>query len=1528
MATIGSISVAFEANLKGLESGIEEVIDLFDDLGETVDDLSEKLDAASKKTIKVKATSDTKGIKDAAKEVEQLDEKVSRSSPTVRLTADTSIFSASVEKATSLVKAQYDELAEQTEEFRSQSAGAARAVSSAFTGIADVVDGSNATLDGAIKAIGRYQSAATAVATVVSLAAASTSSFAATAGGLDVVMGALGGSTAAQAIVLGQLAGAATGAVSALAAYSTVMGVVKYATSGLSEETQEYILGWSQAAATAVSVSAGVTMAAAAYKLVAGAIFTSTSASTAFGQAFERAASVVGSYAANISGVLSTVGSVLGFAEVASGKFVDALSRIGGEAEGIRNMSERFGTTTEQIQILGYAAESAGVGMGQLAKAQQAFYTNVSKVKIGQLNTESVKEAKFAFDRLNVSSDDLRNKSPEEVFRLVAERLDRVQDASDRAAIAFDLFGKQGGNILPALRGLKDAAADAARLGTVTSKIDFSMFENVDQSFDRMKQATGNLTQAMLVALAPLQAGWNNLMADLKGGLVAAIGPIRTLMAAATVPLQVFMEVTGRLLNILLRAVGVVVKFFTAMTDAASVGPAWSALGDLIKTALSYLEQAVAMAEAVADAFFSEMVPSINSAASSFDKLVFVVQTFATVILSAGIASAIMQSFGIQAGAAFVRFAAGLRAINVAAVFGKIIGFLRLLTVDVTATAVRWVASTTLMGVSSIANFLTPFISSVMAAVTGNSILAVSATATGYAMAAAWIIGTLGLAAIVVAGIAVYQNFSKLYDFFADFGNNIGSLLTFDGLADAASAVADAIKNAFLTVFNFVTGFFGNVVKGIVSRLNGIKTPEKINAATSSVSGIVSSRQSQQRAVYEAGVATAGMTGMSSSDISLPAEDIGALSQSIQTARGEMVGLSLTAAQFGEAGRKSFLAAKADFDKLQQSLADGTLSPEEFEKESKRIRNNLQKNLSLADIITPEQLQQSAENMQKSVQEAFSQARSLMRGKDLGSDLSTDRFFPSSAEIEQKSEEFANKYQQELLKIEESLQNGDFGDGQSAIRAADQLREQAKANLDRNMGKIEADVSFASEIRKALEDAFLSPLQKFEKRLEEIQNNKSLSAQEKSLATVMEQKQMVESTFGKSAGSSLRDKEEMFAQSTATDQYGRTAFMSAEGSRGAGEARASAERTKLDIEKRQAAGLDATASQQLKAGADNIADIFGVTGLSISEIQSKLSPQEFADYQEAIKKNNEAVKESLGVERSGADRLAESREKLDEALSAGIITAEERDKAVKKQRDELLSSLGISKTPSQDFEDAVAKIRENAAELSPDEIAKGLKEAKDRLLESLGVPESPTKAATESLKKLAEAFSKGQISAEELAAGAQAAKDSLLQSLGIPLDPVAQLGRRLNDLSDAFSAGLITQEEFTRGQDEARRSMLPGSEQESPVARFKRDMDAIDRAAQEGLIGGDEASQRKMTLQAQLQEDMKPALDRLAPDRRAVESSDVRSKGGVDTFFRILRGNDNPSLKAQLEIARNTRLLAEAAAEPEAAPVIANIQGR
>lgn len=1617
MATIGSIAVAFEADVKDLESGIEGIIDLFDDLSDVVESLSAKFLGLSKQTVAIKV--DSSAVAAASKEVDSLLASISNAKPVIKTAVDTQglkkgadgvkelseaakgskvdveVDSDDAEKkldkskkslidfrdaaskaaesmtdwaeqSRGLVKAndRFVQSGQATIGILSNISGVLKTAAAAFSGtgnairsVEKVLSGSAGSIEGVVLAAGRARNAYAAL--TATFAAGRTAI--ATMGGWTAVSAAMGGSAAATAKVVGSLGASFASAATGIGVYAAIMAATKLATSGMSEEAQGYIQSIASVGAGIAAAAASAQVGAVAFSVISNAIWGSATATEALGKIFSGLGGVAKTAASSVLGSLEGLIAAFSMARVVSGEFTESLKHIGEQTKQIKNMSERFGSTTQQMEVLAFAADAAGVSMGHLAKAQQAFYTNVSKVKVGQLNLPSVTEAKFAFDKLGVSIDDLRNKSPQEVFALVGERLEEVQDAADRTAIAFDLFGKQGANILPALRGLKEAAADAGRLGVETSKVDFKMFDGVDKSFDRLKQASGNLTKAMLVAFAPLQTGWNNLMAELKGGLVAAIGPIRGLMAQATIPMQVFMEVVGRIANILLRLVGVVTRVATAFTDAAALTSAWTALGDIIKFVLGYVEKFVSVLETMASAFASAVNPAIEETTSIFEKLVFVITTFASVIAASAVFSAVMQSFGLTGGAALKIIAAGLMKVNFSAWVGSAVSGLKMLMTSVTQTATAWGARMLFMGATSLSNFLAPFVNAVVGVVTGNAALTVSATATGYSMAAAWVIGTAGLALIGVAIFAVYQNLDKLYAWFADFGNNVGKLFTWDGLVAAATAAFNAIKGAFMSVFNGIKGFFGGIIQGIARALTGVKTPEKINAAQSSVRDVINSRRAQQGAKYDTELRVVGSVGGDVSKIKPPTDDYKGLGDALERTRGGMLGLSLDAAKFGEKGRKAFLEARENYDKLQQALADDTLQKktiidengvkrsetalEAFERQSKEIGDRLKENLKLADVLSPEQLQQSAEQMVKTVEDVMASVRQIGRGQDIGSDLTVDRFFPTSDEVKAAAQGFADEYTSELRRIEEQLQSGGFGQGQEAMKKANEARENAKDKFDRNTSKVKADISFATDIRKQLEEAFLTPVDKFRKELKEIENNKSLQdPEQKAAAIAMKQKQMVESVFGKTAGQSLREKESQFAEASAV-RNGKTAFdvASESAEAGGGAARQSAERTKLDIERRKAVGLDINPSQQLKQGADNIADIFDVTGLSLAEIQKKLSPEQFAEYQEALKKNREGVLESLGVEKAGVVRLQELNDKLKDAGA----TSGEMSQAMRKANESFLSSLGITQTPMEKFQSQIANIAEqfDMAGKPLSEVRKGLagnaeklaqfdravKEARDNLLQSLGVEKTPQQKFEETMKKIDEAAAKGPenggITQEEATKARIAATRARNQELGgeTANDRAGKFSEQRKNIEEAFGKnGERNQEAFTAAMNNLKKQG-PGAEPESPVKKFQESMRELEMM--KGSLDKGEFEQRKMNLQAQLQEDMKPAIDSLKPDRRAIESSDVRSKGGVDTFFRILRGNDNPSLKAQLDIARNTKELAELAKEKDAAPIIAQLQG-
>ncbi len=1262
---------------------------------------------------------------------------------------------------------------------------------------------------------------------------------------------------------------------------------------------------------------------------------------------------------------LGPIGAAFKVTGVLTGSYEQQLHQAADATENLVNLSERFGVTYNAMERIAASAEAAGVSMSMLAKAQTTLLQNASKVKIGQVDSENAREAQISFNRLGISLDQLRTLSPDQTLELVASRITAVENASDRAAIAFDLFGKTGAAILPALKGIEQARKDMERFGAETSKINLKRLEGLDESFDRLSMASKALSGTMLSPLVPIQTGWNNLLADIKGGFNKLLTPLSTGLASALTGWQVFFEVIGRGVNIVLRLAGAAAEVAVAFSNAPVLAVGWQALSSAIMDVYALVERLVVVVEAVASSISSSLTPAAENFKKFVDisapagsvadwgkKLLVAAGYLGTVIVSLGVGQAAVTAFGGASALSSAKVVAGnlLASLSFSGLMKSAIAAFQFVTVGATGMAAKYVSQMILMGTSTLASFIAPFLAGVASFVTGSAVMATSATVTGYAMAAAWIIGTLGIAAIIVAIIAVIQNFDTLYDYFANFSENAERLFTLDGLAEAAKAVAKAILDAFVGVVKSIGGIVGNIIKAIIGGLTGIKTPESVNAAKADAEEIAAARKREQEAALARereiakvaadmsgfGVASAGLGALGDltgiEEISAAADTLkGAYDaiaegpaevadetdkviEVVNSARDSLNSAVVDAARFGDAGKEAAIEASDEFKKLQQRFAENKLSPEQFEAEAKRIRDALEQNIGNLDVLTDSDIFDFSKKVADAGKEARAEIAKIGRGQDLGSTFSTDRFFPTSDAIKEAGSKFQKDFEERNKEIAKKLASGEFGDGQAAKDAAADAFAASKEQFDRDLGKINADVSFASDIRKALEDAFLTPADMFEKRLKEIAENKSLTDIEKKQAAAMEGRKFVESQFGKTAGESLREKSQAIDVAAAAGAFepGREAV----------------ERRKLAMEKKQAAGLDATAGEQVQSGVDKINDAFGVTGKTMAEIQATLSPKEFEEYQKAIKNNADKVKESLGVEKTGAQKLAESREKLDQAFQDGVITADERDKALKKQKDSLLSSLGISKSPAEDFQDAVERIRENASALSPDEIAKGLKEAKDKLLSALGIDKSPAQAAAESLQKLNEAFAKGQISQEEFAKGAQKARDTLLQSLGIPLDPVNALRDRMNDLREAFSRGLITQEQFAKGQEEARRSMLPGGEAKSPVAQFREDLDAVSRAVSEGLISEEEGAARRLNLQADLQENMKPALDNLQQDRRQVGASDVRSREGVDTFFRILQGRDNPSLKAQLEIARNTRLLAQAAQDPDAAPVIAQLSAR
>lgn len=145
---------------------------------------------------------------------------------------------------------------------------------------------------------------------------------------------------------------------------------------------------------------------------------------------------------------------------------VRIFAKAGDELE---KMSRRTGLSVEALSELGFAAEQSGADLETLEKGVRTMQRAVNDLGRG-LSTQV-----DAFGDLGLSIADLEGLSPEQQFKLIAERLSQVTDATKRAAIAQQIFGRAGTRLLPLMEqgaaGMEALQQEARRLGlTISTK--------------------------------------------------------------------------------------------------------------------------------------------------------------------------------------------------------------------------------------------------------------------------------------------------------------------------------------------------------------------------------------------------------------------------------------------------------------------------------------------------------------------------------------------------------------------------------------------------------------------------------------------------------------------------------------------------------------------------------------------------------------------------------------------------------------------------------------------------------------------------------------------------------------------------------------------------------------------------------------------------------------------------------------------------------------------------------------------------
>lgn len=308
-------------------------------------------------------------------------------------------------------------------------------------------------------------------------------------------------------------------------------------------------------------------------------------------------------------------GSMMKLSAVVVGPLLAASKAFSSMGDEVAKMSKRTGVSVESLSQLRFVASQTGTEFGAMENALRKMQRSIYDAGRG-LSTQT-----DALSDLGLAFKDLDGLSPEDQFKLLADRIGGVSDPTKKAAIAMSLFGRAGTAMLPMFAqgaaGIEALMVEADRLGLTISGKDAKAAEVFTDVLDTLwksvkmgvfhigaalapaiQQAAQAMTEIVAKASAWIQQNQQILVTVLKvGAAVGAAGA--ALMALGLVMQGVAMTigVVTKALVILLSPVGMVIGAVVALgTVLVSVFGRGQTLGEKFAHVMVWMRDAVVTA--------------------------------------------------------------------------------------------------------------------------------------------------------------------------------------------------------------------------------------------------------------------------------------------------------------------------------------------------------------------------------------------------------------------------------------------------------------------------------------------------------------------------------------------------------------------------------------------------------------------------------------------------------------------------------------------------------------------------------------------------------------------------------------------------------------------------------------------------------------------------------------------------------------------------------------------------------------------
>ena len=182
--------------------------------------------------------------------------------------------------------------------------------------------------------------------------------------------------------------------------------------------------------------------------------------------------------------------------------------------DAIDKNSQRLGMTTEQYQEWSYILSQNGADISTLTTSVRTINNRIDEMAQGS------KTATDAFHRLGISMQDLEGKSGEENLTLIIQRLQGMENETERNAVANDLLGRSYVELIPLLNKSADSVEELRQKAHDTNQL----------LSEEGIQAAVNYTDAMDTLSKSFNGFSSQIGADILPGITLIVEGITDLL--------------------------------------------------------------------------------------------------------------------------------------------------------------------------------------------------------------------------------------------------------------------------------------------------------------------------------------------------------------------------------------------------------------------------------------------------------------------------------------------------------------------------------------------------------------------------------------------------------------------------------------------------------------------------------------------------------------------------------------------------------------------------------------------------------------------------------------------------------------------------------------------------------------------------------------------------------------------------------------------------------------------------------------